>query len=112
MPSNVQRGQGICITCAWSSQDVLYLVQDPDKSTVKFGITSGDPKARLGNHARDGFTAVLALRQGLPQGAAFAAEQNLIKRLKARGVQPVRGREYFDATYAPFILSMLDEYLR
>ena len=109
-PSNVLQGSGICLTCSWSSQDTLYVVVDDTRGRVKLGITTTGSK-RLHDHARDGFTNVVAVRQGLPTGAAHAAEQSALKSLRASGVMPVQGREYFDAAYTLFILAVLGDNL-
>lgn len=58
-PSAVQRGGGICRMCAGKRWDVFYVVTDEDANTVKFGVTSGDPRPRLKNHARDGFNTIV-----------------------------------------------------
>ena len=108
-PNNVTQGSGICLACTWATQDVVYVVAGTD--TVKFGITSGDPRPRLNTHRRDGLPVLLALRQGLPVGRAFQVEQLIMMTLAELDVAPVRGREYFPAEYAPTILGLLDEYL-
>lgn len=111
-PNNATQGHHVCLACSWSVQDTLYVVYDVARNWVKFGITMGSHDKRLQAHARDGFSTVLAVRRGLPKGAAHRAEQDLIRRLRANGVQPVRGQEYFEGTYATFIMSELDQYLR
>lgn len=111
-PGNVSSGQGICLKCTWSSQDIVYLVRNPGTRWVKFGITSLDPRPRLGAHATDGFTEVLILRERLPQGKAHSVEQALIKALKEQGAKPVRGKEYFGDEYEAFIRLFLSENLR
>ena len=58
-PHSVQRGQGICRECAGMAWDVFYVVTHGSKPHVKFGITSGDPRPRLREHRRDGYTNVL-----------------------------------------------------
>ena len=111
-PANVLRGQGFCVTCAWSSQDVLYVVFNPSAGTVKFGITSGDPAGRLKEHRTAGFTEVVSVRQGLPKGRAFGTEQAVIKDLRASGIRPVHGHEYFDGIHTMTILDLIDRRAR
>lgn len=109
-PNNVQQGEGICRLCMGKVWDAVYVVTNG--YAVKFGITSGDPRSRLNQHARNGYTTVLYVRRDLTDGLALAAEQGAIRRLRERGVRPVRGREYFDRVHVAFILNVLDEYLR
>lgn len=111
MPTNVLRGQGICKMCAWSAQDVVYVVVNSTTNVVKLGITSGDPKSRTGNHKRDGFTDVVAVRQGLPEGVAYATEQATLRKLAEYGHDPVRGREYFPAELTSLILDLIESQL-
>jgi hypothetical protein len=107
-PNNVTQGSGFCLVCTWASQDVVYVVVDQSRQLVKFGITSGDPRPRLRSHASDGFTDVVMVRQGLPAGRAFQAEQDTIRLLRSYGVKPVQGREYFPASWLGVILDQLD----
>lgn len=93
IPTCIQRGQGGCPACARRVWDVFYVVTGPDG--VKFGITSGDPAARLSKHRIDGYRTVVRLYEGLPEGAAREAETRCKRELKASGFVPVRGREYF-----------------
>lgn len=112
IPRNIASGQGLCLTCTWSSQDVLYLVHDRQRDWVKFGITSGNPRPRLWSHAKDGFRVVVALHQGLPEGVAHAVEQGLIRKLRARGISSTQGREYFNGIHLSLILDLMNEGLR
>jgi hypothetical protein len=92
-PNSVQQGQGICRTCAGRAWDVFYVVLDGDRRHVKFGITSGDPRPRLADHARAGFGAVVRLLEGLPGTAAPDMERHVLSTLRLAGESPVRGRE-------------------
>ena len=74
-PQSVQQGNGICRACAGKTWDVFYVVVDEIDDTVKFGITSGDPRPRLGVHARDGFDSVVRLIEGLPDDLAPRLER-------------------------------------
>lgn len=111
-PNNLKSGQGLCLKCTWSSQDILYLVRDSSRGWLKFGITSTDPRPRLGAHATEGFTEVLLLRKRLPAGVAHSVEQALIRALKDQGAKPVRGREYFGQECEAFIRLFLFENLK
>ncbi|WP_202234497.1 hypothetical protein [Actinacidiphila reveromycinica] len=105
-PTNVMSGQGICSICA-GAWDVLYVVADQWSELVKVGITSGDPRPRLGEHRRQlGLDQVVRLLTGLPDGAAYQLEQTVLVALRDAGVYPVWGKETF---YAPRALRrMLD----
>ncbi|MGW3971218.1 hypothetical protein ACWEFD_18200 [Streptomyces ardesiacus] len=109
-PCHVKGGRGICRACV-RAYDVLYVVVTPTPGVVKFGITSGDPRPRLGVHARDGLTKVLRLHQELTDGRAVDVERTILGELRAAGERPVRGREYFPAQALPLVLEILDDHL-
>lgn len=90
--------------------DAFYIVIDDDLDHVKFGITSGDARIRLAYHARDGFCTATRTMTGLPPGTARALEIAVLAALKLAGVEPVRGREYFDMAALPIILDIADNY--
>jgi hypothetical protein len=97
-PGNVIQGSGPCIQCGSARTydgvwDIFYIVSGP--AGIKLGVTRGDPCVRLGAHRRDGYTNVVRLWTGLPEGLAKATEDTLLARLKADSWVPVRGREYF-----------------
>lgn len=104
-PNNVTQGSGFCLVCTWTGQGVVYVVAGP--ALVTFGVTSGDPKPRLRTHVSDGFSTELRVWRGLPSDVAFRSEQLTLARLKSAGVQPVRGREYYQGRYAPLIVDYL-----
>lgn len=110
-PNSIRKGNGICHTCAHRVWDAFYVVRHPRANTLKFGITSGDPRARLADHARDGFTEVLRCSASLPTGEAKALEDELMTLLRCAGVRPVRGREYFSDAVSAVVLSTVDEWL-
>ncbi|MFJ4738192.1 hypothetical protein [Streptomyces sp. NPDC088775] len=90
---------------------MFYVVVDDVRGRIKFGITSGDPRPRLRDHARDGFEIVVRLLTGLPETVAPDLERKLIRMLTLAGVEPVRGREYFDRCPAEtLILDIVDHY--
>lgn len=107
-PGSVQRGCGICRTCAHRVWDVFYVVRHPAAGQLKFGITSGDPRSRLNDHARDGFTEVLRTITRMDNGAAKELEDEVRKLLRCAGVRPVRGREYFTDAVTAVVLSIVD----
>lgn len=111
MPSNVLRGQGLCRLCRGKVWDAFYVVQNLATATVKFGITSGDPRDRLGDHAREGFTEVVRLRTGLPGTLAPDLERELKLLLRCADVQPAYGHEYFPDGILNMLLPTVDSYL-
>jgi hypothetical protein len=90
--------------------DAFYVVLDEEGQTVKCGITSGDARPRLAGHARDGYCTRVRLMTDLPLGTARALEKTVLATLKLAGIEPVRGREYFDASALPVILDIADNY--
>ncbi|KAF4408624.1 GIY-YIG nuclease family protein [Streptomyces lycii] len=111
-PNSVQRGKGICRYCAGQTWDAFYVVRDPDTNTVKFGITSGDPRPRLRTHAADGLTDVIRLHTDMPGTAAPDLERRIINALRDAGETPVRGREYYPARVLATVLDIADGALR
>lgn len=102
----MQQGRGICRICAGKSWDAFYIVANDEDSTIKFGITSGNPKPRLADHARDGYTEVLLLTTDLPGDTAPALERRIIAALAEAGMKPVRGREYFPASALGLVMDL------
>lgn len=111
-PSSVQYGNGICRVCAGKAWDVFYVVADEVNDTVKFGITSGNPRPRLGIHARHGFDSVIRLIEGLPGDLAPRLERAVLAALRDAREEPVRGREYFPARTLGLILDVVDGWTR
>lgn len=107
-PSSVQQGNGICRVCTGKEWDVFYVVVDEISDIVKFGITSGDPRARLGIHARNGFDSVVRLLEGLPGDMAPRLERAVLAALRDAREAPVRGREYFPARVLGLVLDLVD----
>lgn len=105
-PASVQQGFGICRTCAGIAWDTFYVVTDPVRSLLKFGITSGGGRARLGTHRRQGFTVVNLLAGDLSGTTAPDAETAVLATLRLAGEPPVRGREYFDAAVLALVLDV------
>ncbi|MEV5131047.1 hypothetical protein AB0K87_11140 [Streptomyces sp. NPDC053705] len=86
------------------------MVVDDEQGHVKFGITSGDPRPRLREHARDGFTRVVRLLVDLPDDVARPMECDVIATLRLAREKPVRGREYFDSRVLATVLDIVDHY--
>lgn len=107
-PTSVQQGGGICRMCAGRAWDVFYVVVDEINDTVKFGITSGNPRERLRSHARDGFDCVIRLAEGLPGNLARQLERAVIAALREARESPVRGTEYFPTRTLGLILDLVD----
>jgi hypothetical protein len=102
---SVLRGQGVCAQCNGAVWDRVYAVVNPLEDSVKFGITSGTGESRLRTHSRDGFTQLVYLSPVLPQGSAKSIEDSIRAVLSSEGHDPLRGREYFDASLTDFIKS-------
>ncbi|MFF4292083.1 hypothetical protein ACFY0N_00330 [Streptomyces vinaceus] len=85
-------------------------MQDELNDVIKFGITSGDPRPRLGAHARQGLDSVVRLIEGLPGGVAPEIERTIRLALRDAGEKPVRGREYFRARTLALVLDLVDNH--
>ena len=89
--------------------DVFYVVYNPATDVLKFGITSGDPRPRLGYHRRDGYTEVLRTFTALPNGEARALEGELKTLMRCAGVAPIINRlEYFPGAARNAVLGTVD----
>jgi hypothetical protein len=107
-PNDVLCGHGICSKCANKIWDVFYVVANEKARMVKFGITSGDPRARLRRHRTSGFKTVLKTVTSLPDAADL--ERAALATLRLAGIPPVRGREYYDISALPLILDIADNW--
>lgn len=110
MPSGLRSGEGLCRFCKGKVWDVFYVVQDDLNDVIKFGVTSGDPRPRLGDHGRDGFDRVVRLHTGLPGDTAPWLERAIISALRDAREAPVRGREYYRARVLPVVLDLVDNH--
>lgn len=108
-PTRINQGVGICRVCAGMEWDAFYVVTSC--KAVKFGVTSRSGRLRLGQHARSGFTQVDLLKTGLPGTLAPETERAVRAALALAGVQPVRGREYFDISCLALILDVANGWL-
>ncbi|WP_437001304.1 hypothetical protein [Streptomyces sp. enrichment culture] len=109
-PSALHAGYGLCRVCGGRTWDVFYTVLDEDFDVLKFGITSGNPRARLRDHRRDGFCKVVRLHQQLPDGVALELEGCIKAALRDAGEKPVRGIEYFPGRALPLVLDIVDNH--
>jgi hypothetical protein len=109
-PNQITSGKGICHKCAHMLWNTFYVVVGRVAGNIKFGITSDRPESRLRDHAREGYTYVVRLMINLPDGMAKAMEDACITELRERGFTPIRGREYFDVSALPHVLSVADSY--
>lgn len=109
-PESVQQGQGVCRRCAGKTWDAFYVVVDPDAKLLKFGITSGSGRRRLGHHRRDGFVTVHRFLSGLPGDTAPRLERDVRATLILAGEEAVRGREYYSDRVTALVLDIVDHY--
>jgi hypothetical protein len=108
-PSSLRIGQGMCATCAGGTWDVLYVVASTTLGRVKFGITSGDERARLADHRRASYTDVVRVMSGLVD--AHALERHIRTTLRDADIAPVQGREYFHIDALAVVLDVVDGWM-
>jgi len=106
-----QQGQGICAICAGFEYDVVYVVRNPVMNCVKFGITNSEGKSRLRVHRGNGFTEVIRLETGLPDGLAEIIEKKIRVALDMAGAKPLRGREYFSDEHIALIENEIENWV-
>lgn len=109
-PNNLVAGQGLCRICRGQTWDVFYTVVDEVFDVLKFGITSGNSRARLRDHQKDGFGQVVRLHEKLPDGVAPELEGCVKAALRDAGEKPVRGFEYFPVRVLPVVLDIVDNH--
>lgn len=107
-PRHIRGGSGVCRLCAGMIWDVFYIVLDTDRHRLKFGITSGDPRPRLGVHRSAGYREVVKLLTGLPGTAAPDLERSVLAALRLAGERPIKGREYYDSSALALVLDVAD----
>jgi hypothetical protein len=110
IPTNVRSGQGLCRVCAGKEWDVFYVVATSDNSRIKLGISARGGKTRLRTHRAAGYTRVLLLMRDLPGDQAREIEQAVLGALRLADIQPIRGREYYDASALALVLDVADNY--
>lgn len=108
-PSDVMQGHDVCRKCSHREWDAFYVVASPEG--VKFGVTSGDPRRRLNDHAAKGYGEVIRLVTDLPGMVAHDAEIAIRAALETAGEKPVRGREYFARPCLALVLDVADNWL-
>lgn len=109
-PAHLVAGGPLCRRCAYREWDVFYIVMDEVNDVIKFGITSGKPSRRLGEHAKDGFDQVVRLHTALPDDVAPWLERAIISALRDAREEPVRGREYYRSRVLPVVLDLVDNH--
>ena len=109
-PTCLQRGDGGCPGCAHQVWDIFYVVTNQEAQRVKFGITSLDPRTRLARHRSNGYRQVELLLENLPGSMANDMERAVNADLRAVGIRPVKGREYYDISNLPTILHVAVNY--
>lgn len=111
LPTSVRR-QAACRRCSRSGDDwdIFYVVANDRDKTLKFGVTSRDPRTRLGVHRADGLDRVIRLLTGLPVGVALDIERSVKSALRLAGETPVRGVEYFPAHVLGTVLDIVDHH--
>jgi hypothetical protein len=82
-------------------------VREPISGRIKFGITSGDPRPRLGQHQAAGYRERVLVLESLPLGLAHKLEAAARVILMVSGLEPIRGREYFEAAALPLVLDIV-----
>lgn len=110
-PSGLLQGEGACRMCKGKIWDVFYIVSDASGDEIKFGITSGDPRPRLRNHARQGYQTVTLLLPSLSAGVAHQMERSVIRNLQQTAELPRRGREYYAGRVLPLVLQTVGDAL-
>lgn len=109
-PTALQQGSGLCRLCAGRVWDAFYVVLNEEDQTVKFGITSGDPRPRIAVHARSGYDTAVRVMADLPLDTARPLERAVMAALKLARIEPIRGREYFPIAALPVVLDIADNY--
>lgn len=103
LPGNVRRGRGPCRWCMGKEWDVFYVVVSDALGLVKFGVTSGDPQSRLGDHRRKGYSRTVLVIRDID---AWPVERAVISALEDHGYEPAEGIEYFEWDALDLILEV------
>jgi hypothetical protein len=109
-PAHLVAGYPLCRRCAYREWDTFYVVVDEVNDMLKFGITSGDPRRRLGEHSKDGFSQVVRIHVDLPDDTAPELERLIVAALRDAREQPVRGREYYHVRALALVLDLVDNH--
>lgn len=105
-PKPVLGGSGICRQCTWGTWDAFYVVSGI--GGIKLGVTSGDPRPRLGIHRLAGYSDVVRLLVDLPMNGALTLERACLAAMADARIPPVRGREYFPSDALPIAVDIVD----
>lgn len=108
-PTVIQQGGAMCRMCVNMVWDVFYVTISPTLGRLKFGISSGDGRARLDRHRRAGYTEVIRILPGLPD--AHLLERHILTSLRDAGAAAVHGREYFDIGVLAVVLDVVDGWI-
>jgi hypothetical protein len=109
-PTAHNSGRGVCRICKGYVWDAFYVVSGSD--VVKFGVTTGDVRGRIGTHRRDGIGTVHRTFTKLPDGHAKHCEDQLRAAMDNVGFTPLHGsREYFPIEALDTILGFVDNEL-
>lgn len=107
-PTAIQQGGGICHYCSGKTWDAFYIVRNASAHRIKFGITTGDPRVRLGRHRSAGYGERIHVLTNLPGELARSIENECKILLRDAGFVPVHGSEYFGADALPVVLAAVD----
>jgi hypothetical protein len=88
------------------------VVTDRAGDRIKFGITSGDPLARLRTHRYAGYGVVVRVITNLPGTVAREIENSARAALALADIKPLRGREHYGAEALAVVLDIADNYPR
>jgi hypothetical protein len=105
-PDRLKQRGNPCRSCIGCASDVFYVVANPGLRRIKFGITSGDERARLSDHRRAGYADVVRVVPGLDD--ALILERHVVASLRDAGIRPAQGREYFDLVALAVVLDVVD----
>lgn len=105
----------VCRRCLGSVHNtpftVFYVVQHPETSVVKFGVSRGSGESRLRQHAEMGYTIRHRMLVGLPRGLAKQVEDHCKAALASAGWRPVEGAEWFEGAALGFVITTADSML-
>lgn len=106
-PNNLDYSS-LCKSCALRNPTVFYVVINRNRNRLKFGISSGNGSNRLGNHRKAGYETVVRLITEMDDSRTL---ESLVKStLHDAGMEPIKGREYFDVSALALILDIVDNY--
>lgn len=102
-PGRIQQGSGWCEECLRTADRYYIVLSD---TLCKPGITGND--SRFSNHARSGLS-LAHLWSGLSHQELTTGEQCILAWLREGGDIPISGKEYFDISLYPLILSYAEQ---